>query len=62
MGRLSENSVIVTKNKSHAVTANITVPDGGADGVIIAQGGAFGGWSIYVKDGRPKYCYNTLGS
>ncbi len=61
MGRLSENSVIVIKNKSHAVTANITVPDSGAEGVIIAQGGAFAGWSLYVKDGKPKYCYNTLG-
>ena len=61
MGRLSENSVIVIKNKSHAVTANITVPERGADGVIIAQGGAFGGWSLYTKDGKPKYCYNTFG-
>ena len=61
MGRLSENSVIVIKNKSHAVTANITVPDQGAEGVIIAQGGAFAGWSLYAKDGKPKYCYNTLG-
>ena len=61
MGRLSENSVIVIKNKSHSVTANITVPDGGAEGVIIAQGGAFAGWSLYVKDSKPKYCYNTLG-
>ena len=61
MGRLSENSVIVIKNKSHAVTANLTVPDQGAEGVIIAQGGAFAGWSLYVKDGKPRYCYNTLG-
>ena len=61
MGRLSENSVIVIKNKSHAVTANLTVPDDGAEGVIIAQGGAFAGWSLYVKDGKPRYCYNTLG-
>jgi hypothetical protein len=61
MERLSENSVIVVKNKSHAVTANITVPDGGSDGVVIAQGGAFAGWSLYVKHGRPTYCYNTLG-
>jgi arylsulfatase len=61
MGRLSENSVIVLKNKSHAVTASITVPDGGADGVIVAQGGAFGGWSLYAIDGRPAYCYNTFG-
>jgi hypothetical protein len=61
MGRLTENSVIVIKNKSHAVTANITVPESGAEGVIIAQGGAFGGWSLYLKEGRPTYCYNLLG-
>src|SRR4051794_20963715 len=61
MGRLSENSVINVKNKSHAVTAEVTVPDGGADGVIVSQGGAFGGWSLYVKDGRPKYAYNLFG-
>jgi arylsulfatase len=61
MGRLSENSVINTKNKSHAITAYVTVPDAGADGVIVAQGGAFAGWCMYVKDGTPKYCYNLLG-
>jgi hypothetical protein len=37
------------------------VPDGGAEGVIVAQGGAFAGWSLYVKDGRPKYAYNLFG-
>ena len=61
MGRLTENSVVVLKNKSHAVTAEIVVPDGGAEGVIVAQGGAFGGWSLYAKDGRPAYCYNLFG-
>jgi len=61
MSRLSENSVAVIKNKSHAVTAQIEVPDGGAEGVIVAQGGAFGGWSIYLKDGKPAYCYNLFG-
>jgi hypothetical protein len=61
MGRLSENSLINIKNKSHAVTAEIEVPENGAEGVIIAQGGAFAGWSLYAKDGRPKYCYNLLG-
>ncbi len=34
---------------------------GGANGVIIAQGGSFGGWSLYANDGRPAYCYNLLG-
>jgi arylsulfatase A-like enzyme len=61
MGRLSENSVVNVKNKSHAVTAEIVVPNGPAQGVIVAQGGSIGGWSIYAKDGRPRYCYNLLG-
>jgi arylsulfatase len=61
MGRLSENSVVVVKNKSHAVTADIEVPDGGAAGAIVAQGGAFGGWALYAHEGRPAYCYNLFG-
>jgi arylsulfatase A-like enzyme len=61
MGRLSENSVVNIKNKSHSVTANIVVPPSGAEGVIIAQGGNIGGWSLYAKDGKLKYCYNLLG-
>jgi arylsulfatase len=61
MRRISENSMIVTKNRSHAVTAQLVVPDGGAEGVVIAQGGLFGGWSIYLHQGRPTYCYNLLG-
>jgi arylsulfatase A-like enzyme len=61
MSRLSENSIVPLKNKSYAVTAEVTVPEGGAEGVIVAQGGAFGGWTIYVKDGKPAYCYNLFG-
>jgi len=61
MGRLSENSVINIKNKSFSVTAEIDVPEGGLEGVIIAQGGRFGGWSVYVKDGKAKFAYNVLG-
>jgi arylsulfatase A-like enzyme len=61
MGRLSENSVVVIKNRSHAVTAELEVPESGASGVIVAQGGAFGGWSLYAKDGKPAYCYNLFG-
>jgi arylsulfatase len=61
MGRLSENSVLVIKNKSHAVTARVVVPDAGAHGVIIAQGGSFGGWALYAIEGRPAYCYNLFG-
>jgi arylsulfatase len=61
MGRISESSVIALKNKSHSITASITVPERGAEGVIVSQGGGFGGWSIYAVDGRPAYCYNTFG-
>jgi len=61
MGRLSENSMINIKNKSHSVTAEIVVPKSGAEGVIIALGGAFAGWSLYAREGKLKYCYNLLG-
>jgi arylsulfatase A-like enzyme len=61
MGRLSENSVVSIKNKSHSVTAVLDVPKSRANGVIIAQGGNIGGWALYVKDGKLKYCYNLLG-
>ncbi len=61
MGRLSENSVLNIKNKSHSVTAEIVVPATGVEGVIIAQGGNIGGWSLYAKGGKLKYCYNLLG-
>ena len=61
MGRLSENSVVNIKNKSFAVTADLEVPAGGAEGVIIAQGGRFGGWSLYAKGGKAKFVYNVLG-
>jgi arylsulfatase len=61
MGRLSENSVVNIKNKSFSVTANIEVPEGGAEGTIIAQGGRFGGWALYAREGRAKFVYNVLG-
>jgi arylsulfatase len=62
MGRLTEASVISTKNVSHAVAADVVVPESGASGVVIAQGGAFGGWSLYLReDGTPAYCYNLMG-
>jgi len=61
MGRLTENSVVNVKNKSHCVTAEVVVLASGAEGVIIAQGGLTGGWSLYAKDGKLKYCSNLLG-
>jgi arylsulfatase A-like enzyme len=61
MGRLTENTVLNLKNKSYTVTADIEVPDAKANGVIVAQGGAFGGWSLYLNEGVPTHCYNLLG-
>jgi arylsulfatase len=61
MGHLAENCVLNLKNKSHSVTAQIIVPEGGAEGVIIAQGANIGGWSLYAKNGKLKYCYNLSG-
>ena len=61
MGRLSENSVVSIKNKSFSVTADVDVPSAGATGVIIAQGGRFGGWAVYAKDGALTFVYNVLG-
>jgi arylsulfatase len=62
MKRLSENSVLDIKNRSFSVTAVLkshSGPDTG--GVIVAQGGSFGGWALYVKDGHAKFVYNVLG-
>jgi len=61
MKRLSESSVINLKNKSHSVTAEVVVPEEDARGVLIAQGGQYGGWSLYLHEGRLAYCYNTFG-
>jgi arylsulfatase len=61
MTGMSENAFINTKNRSHSITAEVEISQGGANGVILAQGGRFGGWSLYVKDGKPVYTYNFLG-
>ncbi|MGY4303926.1 arylsulfatase A-like enzyme [Bradyrhizobium sp. USDA 4369] len=58
---MSENVFINIKNRSHSITADVDIPKGGANGVILAQAGRFGGWSLYLKDGKPTYTYNFLG-
>ena len=58
---MSENVFINIKNRSLSITAEVEIPDGGANGVILAQAGRFGGWSLYLRDGKPTYCYNFLG-
>ena len=61
MDSMSENVFINIKNRSLSITADVEIPEGVANGVILAQGGRFGGWSLYLKDGKPTYCYNFLG-
>jgi arylsulfatase len=61
MTGMMENVFINVKNKSKTITSEVELPQGGGNGTIIAQGGRFGGWSLYVKDGVPGYDYNFLG-
>jgi arylsulfatase len=57
---LNEAASPNVKNKSHSITADVIIPEGGGDGAIAVQGGRFGGWSLYMKEGRLKYCYNFI--
>ncbi|MBW0272822.1 arylsulfatase [Nocardia sp. MH4] len=62
MKRLSEHSVIDIKNRSFSVTASVEIAtEGPTEGVVIAQGGRFGGWALYFKDGYAAFVYNLLG-
>ncbi len=61
MTGMMENVFINVKNSSKTITAEVEVPEKGANGAILVQGGRFGGWSLYVKDGIPAYDYNFLG-
>ena len=61
MTGLLENSFINIKNRSFVIMADIDVPAAGVEGVVLAQGGKTGGWSLYVSDGQPRFAYNWLG-
>jgi arylsulfatase len=58
MSRIMENAFINVKNRSHSITAELEVPQKGAEGVIICQGGKFAGWSLYTKGGKLSYVHN----
>lgn len=58
MTHLNENTVLNIKNKSFSITAEVELNDDDANGAIIAQGGRFGGWALYMKNGYPVFCYN----
>jgi arylsulfatase len=61
MTGMMEGVFINVKNRSKTITAEVEVPANGGNGTILAQGGRFGGWSLYVKNGVPAYDYNFLG-
>ena len=47
-------------DKDYTITANVTVPEGGAEGMIVTLGGRFGGYGLYLLKGRPFFDYNLL--
>jgi arylsulfatase len=61
MTHMTENAFINVKNRSHTITAEVEIPQGGAEGVILAQGGRFAGWSLYMKERRVSYVHNWVG-
>ena len=61
MGGLLENDFINTKSTSFDIVADIETKESKTNGVILQQGGRFGGWSFYVKDSKLIYAYNYLG-
>ena len=50
------------RNRGFRITAELDLPDGGADGVIVTHGGAAGGYALYLQDGRLHWTYNWLGA
>jgi len=56
--RIPESSSANVKNRSHNITAHLDVPNDGADGVLVAAGGTVGGYTLYIKEGKPTYEYN----
>jgi arylsulfatase len=61
MNRIPEGSAPSILNKSFRVTADVTIPANGADGVLVTQGGRFNGWGLYLLDGKPVFHYNLVG-
>src|SRR6266513_2446351 len=55
---MTENAFINVKNRSYTITAPVELKDGNTNGVIIAQAGAFGGWVIFMKEGKVHHEYN----
>jgi arylsulfatase A-like enzyme len=61
MVRIPEGSAPSILNKSFRVAADLEIPPGGAEGVLVTQGGRFNGWGLYILAGKPVFHYNTVG-
>ena len=59
--RMPELSTVNVKNTSFDLTAELVIPEAGAEGVVVCQGGNMAGWSLYVRDNKPVYFYNWMG-
>ena len=61
MTGIMENVFINNKSKSYTILADVELKDAATNGVIICQAGRFGGWSLYMKNGRVHHDYNYFG-
>ena len=61
MTGMMDNVFLNMKNRSHTITADLEIPESGSEGVVICQGGRFGGWSLFTRDGKLSYSYNWVG-
>ena len=59
--RIPEGAAPDTKNKSWQIKAEVIIPQGGADGMLLTQGGRFAGFGFYILNGKPVFCYNLAG-
>ena len=60
-GEITSSAAANTLNRSHAITADVVIPEEGAEGVLLAQGGRFAGYSFFVKGNRLHYVHNYVG-
>ena len=59
--RIPEGAAPDTKSKSWQIKAEVTIPEGGAEGMLLTHGGRFSGWGLYLLHGKPVFCYNLAG-
>lgn len=59
--RIPEHCAILTRNRDHTISAFVDIPEGGAEGALLVSGSSFGGYSLYVQDGKLIYLYNYFG-